>query len=532
AGSSAFDGWTGCDSVSGNQCTVNVDGAEEVTAAFKLLQRHLTVQTAGDGDGTVTGTGIDCGGDVADCEQDFDHGTSVTLTANPAQHSDLASWTGCNSTSGDQCTLAMTGARTVTATFALDSVAPDTTITTRPANVTRSTEATFEFVSTEAGTFECSLDGAPFTGCTSPQSYPAVTEGSHEFKVRAIDPVGNVDASPASDQWTVDLTAPDSSISAGPSGTVASKEATFSFTSNETGSTFECSLDGAAFASCSSPQSYTGLADGGHTFEVRATDVAGNLEGSPAQRSWSVDTTAPETTIVSGPSGTTTSSQATFTFTSEAGAEFACSLDGEAFSACKSPKTYTGLAEGQHAFKVRATDALGNTEATPAERVWTIDIGRPETTLDSGPSGTTGSTEATFAFSSNEAGSTFECSLDGGAFASCSSPKSYTGLAEGAHTFGVRATDLFGNVDTSPAERSWTIDLTAPETTLVAGPSGPTASTEATFEFSSADEGATFECSLDGGAFASCTSPTTLTALAEGSHTFRVRATDLVFKLY
>jgi hypothetical protein len=61
----------------------------------------------------------------------------------------------------------------------------------------------------------------------------------------------------------------------------------FFFSANET-STFQCSLDGAAFSSCNSPVSYTGLASGPHTFDVRATDAAGNTDATPASYAWSV----------------------------------------------------------------------------------------------------------------------------------------------------------------------------------------------------------------------------------------------------
>lgn len=91
-----------------------------------------------------------------------------------------------------------------------------------------------------------------------------------------------------------------------------------------------------------------------------------------------------------------------------------------------------------------------------------LDTAAPQTTITSGPSGITRSTSASFGFSSSEAGSTFECKLDGGAFASCSSPKSYTALANGSHTFSIRAKDPAGNVDATPAARAWTVDAIKP----------------------------------------------------------------------
>jgi parallel beta-helix repeat protein len=177
------------------------------------------------------------------------------------------------------------------------------------------------------------------------------------------------------------------------------------------------------------------------------------------------DTTPPETTIDSGPASPTTSTSATFTFSSsEAGSTFKCSLDGGHFANCTSPRSYSGLALGQHSFQVRATDAAkpANTDPTPAVWTWTVgsgppDITPPETAITSGPPSTTTSTSAAFTFSSNEAGSTFQCALDGAAFAACTSPRSYSGLATGAHTFRVRATDAAGNTDPTPAAYAWTI---------------------------------------------------------------------------
>jgi calcineurin-like phosphoesterase family protein len=85
----------------------------------------------------------------------------------------------------------------------------------------------------------------------------------------------------------------------------------------------------------------------------------------------------------------------------------------------------------------------------------------PQTTIDSGPAGTTSASSATFSFSSSETDSTFQCRLDGGAWAACTSPSTRSGLASGTHSFEVRATDAAGNTDPSPAARGWSVQRDA-----------------------------------------------------------------------
>jgi sugar lactone lactonase YvrE/subtilisin-like proprotein convertase family protein len=88
----------------------------------------------------------------------------------------------------------------------------------------------------------------------------------------------------------------------------------------------------------------------------------------------------------------------------------------------------------------------------------TTDVAAPETSITSGPTGTTNDPNPSFAFSAGEAGATFECRLDAAAFTPCTSPKSYSNLADGQHTFAVRASDDLANVESTPAERTFTID--------------------------------------------------------------------------
>jgi hypothetical protein len=75
----------------------------------------------------------------------------------------------------------------------------------------------------------------------------------------------------------------------------------------------------------------------------------------------------------------------------------------------------------------------------------------PETTITDAPPGTTDAREASFQFTASEANSSFECRLDDGLWVVCASPRQFTGLAVGQHTFDVRARDAAGNFDGSPA---------------------------------------------------------------------------------
>jgi hypothetical protein len=113
---STFEGWSGCDAVSGQTCTVTIDAATTVTATFALKRFTLTVNRAGlaSDQGSVSSSpaGISCG---TACSESYTIDTVVTLTASP----DLlfTGWSGCDAVSGTSCTVTMRSARSVTATF-------------------------------------------------------------------------------------------------------------------------------------------------------------------------------------------------------------------------------------------------------------------------------------------------------------------------------------------------------------------------------------------------------------------------------
>jgi len=297
--------------------------------------------------------------------------------------------------------------------------------------------------------------------------------------VRATDPAGNTDATPAQFTWVVNAGAPSVSITA-PSGFVNLADADpFTVTATSPDGDvanvelFRCSdastnCSTGSWVSLGAPDTtapYTASwslpADGNAALRALATDVGSNTGADVVNVT--VDRTRPVSSIDSSPADPTNATGASFSFSgSEGGVTFRCHLDGAPFVACSSPKSYSSLADGSHTFEVEATDAAGNVESTPKSFTWTVDTAAPNTSITANPSDPSSSTSADFSFTSTEGGSTFACELDGGGFGACASPASYTGLADGSHTFKVKANDAAGNADASAAVFTWTIDATAP----------------------------------------------------------------------
>ena len=149
----------------------------------------------------------------------------------------------------------------------------------------------------------------------------------------------------------------------------------------------------------------------------------------------------------------------------------------------------------------------------------------PQTTLTSAPSGVLHSSSASVAFSSDVAGSSFSCALDGAPATPCVSPDTLTKLADGPHTLAVRAADQAGNVDATAAVAAWIADTGAPVVTIVSGPATGLL-TSASVAFTTSESDVVAACSLDGALPSPCTSPATFADLAAGPHTLSVTATD------
>ncbi len=206
----------------------------------------------------------------------------------------------------------------------------------------------FAFSSTDTGgvgvdRLECNMDNSKFVACTSPFIFRNVLkDGTHTFRIKAEDNIGNISPAPASFSWTVDTVPPITTINTATDGNKNtltnnsnsnSSSMSFVFTGNDTAgnqgkgvgiSHFECNIDNSKFIACTSPFIFPDiLNDGTHTFNVLSEDSAGNKDLTPASFSWTVDTASPVISINTAtdgnsnfmiPGSNTSSNSMTFTF--------------------------------------------------------------------------------------------------------------------------------------------------------------------------------------------------------------------------
>jgi hypothetical protein len=281
-------------------------------------------------------------------------------------------------------------------------------ITSSPPNPSNSANAKFTFTSLDAGSaFECQLDGGGYSPCKSPVIYTGLSDGDHTFSVKKDQQTGS-GKQPASYTWTVDTTPPDTAITAAPSGFSNSTTPSFSFTSTETSATFGCNLDNAGYSSCTTPVTYTSLAEGAHTFLVRSIDAAGNVDQTPASYAWTIDIGAPSNGILTA---TGENQQVTLTWSgfsdalsgiasytvvySTTGVPSSCSSGTPIYSGANTSYVHTGLTSGTaYSYRVCATDGAGNVSTGAIANAMTLCAYSVSPTMAAfGPSGGTGSVD-------------------------------------------------------------------------------------------------------------------------------------------
>ncbi len=285
--------------------------------------------------------------------------------------------------------------------------------------------------------------------------------------------------------------------------------------------TFTCSLDGATQAACTSPQSFS-VFDGEHSFAVRAVDVT-HAAGAPTVHAWVVDTVPPDLTVT-GPTLTSDTTPEFMISSTTVPVALRCRIDGGAFETCASLFTPT-LADGTHTLDFEAEDAATNIGST--SRTIEIDSAAPAIAIVAPliPARVNNKQPAV-SFTLNDATNlVVECAVDAAAFAACTSGfAASTPLADGSHTYHVRATDQALNTATTDVQ--FIVDTTAPDLTITVTPTTPGTDTTPTFEFTVANQ-TSVRCELSTGeVVTTCSSPVTFGPLAIGVRTFSVIASD------
>ena len=213
---------------------------------------------------------------------------------------------------------------------------------------------------------------------------------------------------------------------------------------------------------------------------MRATDIAGNTDPTPASFTWTIDTTAPTSTVSfpsaggfynagawNDPAGTASEAGGGALDKVEISIRRSSTGDywnGTAFAdATENWRPATGTATWSHVFaavsfpadddfvvRARATDTAGNVE-TPLSYSCTYDTAAPQTTIDSSAAPTRRARQAPTSRSPRARAEPSSAQLDGGAFAACTSPKRYTGLRRRARTPSRCARRTPRNTDATPA---------------------------------------------------------------------------------
>lgn len=262
--------------------------------------------------------------------------------------------------------------------WTIDQTAPQITFSGVPTDPNNRTSASFAFFSEEPSTFTCQLDTEPVESCErdpvdpendtkGTKTYTGLAESTHTFTVTATDAAGN--GAMLGFNWTIDVTAPTLSITAGPLDPTRSNTASFKFASSEA-SSFTCQLDAAAPGTpgpcdpdpddpgnpANGAKTYIGLGEGSYTFTVTAADRAGSVASTTF--SWLIDVTAPTLTI------STPLDADSFVIGQVVAAAYSCSDSLSGLETCVGPvpsgSNIDTASLGVKTFTVRATDRAGN----------------------------------------------------------------------------------------------------------------------------------------------------------------------------
>jgi Bacterial Ig domain len=484
-----FSSWSGCTTVSGNNCTVDTAADTTATANFTDVEAptvSLTSPASSQikyGTFTLAATASDNSGTISKVEF-YVRGTKVgTATSAPFQVSFNSAAVADGSALIEARSFDPTGnmSSASSATVTIDNLPPALSSISGPGagpfgpGTTQSFTWTASDLGSGVQSVQCKLDSGAYGACTSSTSvsYSNLGNGSHTLTVLVTDNANRTTSKWTT--WSIDAQGPATAFTQPSGGSAVRGITTLGVDASDSASVARVEFwrNGAKFdQDTSAPYSTsfdtTQVADGSATFTAKAFDGFGNETDVPL--TVTVDNTRPTVSFASGPDGQTFAGGTTQTWTFNSGdaasgiASISCKVDDGTFAPCSGgdSETVSNAASGSHTLTVRAVDNAGNDQT--ATRNWSIDATGPVAQITSGPTdgATTSETTLTFGFSADEP-ATFQCrvypaALTPPGFAPCSGTGTHTaaGFSPGTYTFEVVATDAYGNVGSS-LKRTFTV---------------------------------------------------------------------------
>ncbi len=353
----------------------------------------------------------------------------------------------------------------------VDTAPPTATISSRPADPTKSKTGSFSFNINETGTMECRIDSGAYSSCTSPRNVDLSTlaDTRHTFFVRGIDQAGNIGA-PTSYSWTIDTTPP--SVNAGgnkAANAIFTQTATVS-DANPLGLTYQWTPQSGpgtiTFGSLTSRvTTIKASADGTYLLRLTVTDAAGNSAYDQMTLTW--DTKPPSSVNAGGDktantlftqTGSASSDATAFQWTKQSGP------GGPETIKFGSPTSLvtaiSATVDGTYVLRLTASDAAGNSAYSEMTLVW--DTTPP--TVDAGGNKTANALFTQKA-TSNDTAATYQWTKQSGpGTISFGSPTALettiSASADGSYVLRLTATDAIGNSAYSDLTLVW--DTSAP----------------------------------------------------------------------
>ena len=437
-----------------------------------------------------------------------------------------------------------------TASYVLDTTAPTAPVITGPASPGNAFSVTWTFPVQSQTAAQCrlaqGLSTGPWSDCsTGRYTTTDLPDGTYTVEVLLTDLAGNAAALASSQEYTTDRTAPVAPVVTGPAGLGNNTTPTWTFTA-EVGVTATCRLDRAGVAGTAVPctgGTFKPALSGDTTYVVvvQLLDAAGNVSAPTTTSPYTLDTVAPLTPAVSGPSGTGNASTVTWTWLSEAGATSTCQLVqagiAGAPSACTSGQPVTLSSDATYSLQVTVTDAAGNASPSGSSVAYLRDATPPAAPVVLTPPSPSSAAMPSFMFTV-EAGTATACRVthDGALVKDwvpgCTSPHvvDLTGAPEGSYLLEVRSTDAAGNTGPVGASLPYVLDTVAPDAPVVTIAPGPSQNSMPTVTWTG-EAGTVATCRLVVNGVArptttTCSSPWQPTLDVDGQWSVRVRLFD------